>query len=109
MITAVAGTAHHHCPVMARFERDPAAKRECRFDLDTIKRHTQIASREAVAMNISGHHCRPSQRVINFLPIDFLGVDGGTSDGHCGKNKKTENTHSSPPLFKLLRFFKQGC
>ena len=69
--------AHHHRFAMRRLERGPAAERQRRPDGDAVERHLQIGARKTVAMNVAGHGAGPSQRLIDLLPVDLLGMGCG--------------------------------
>ena len=44
---------HHHCAAMRGLECGPAAERQCRPNGDTVKRHLQVAAREAIAVHVT--------------------------------------------------------
>jgi hypothetical protein len=57
---------------MHRCECDPTAERERRLDLDSVERHMQIRSRQAVAVDLAADCCGLSEFCIHLLPIDGL-------------------------------------
>src|SRR5215510_7402172 len=61
--------------------------------LNAIERHREIAARKAVAVHVTGDGGAPSQRFIDLLPVDLLGL-GGTADCRHGANRKhVSSTH----------------
>ena len=76
--------AHNHGFPMHRFERNPAAKRQCRLDGDAVERHREIGARKAIAMHVARNGRLPAERIVDLLPVDFL-------RGRAGRKRGREN------------------
>ena len=69
--------AHCHRFAVGRLERDPPPQRQGGLDGDAVQRHGKIAAREAIAVHVAHYRRLTAESVVDFLPVDFLGVAGG--------------------------------
>jgi hypothetical protein len=84
---------------MRGLERRPAAERQGRSDGDAVERHREIGAGESVAVNVAGDGGCSSDRFVDFLPIDLLGIGGGGDRRQCTNRKYLNNTHDQVLLF----------
>jgi len=75
----------------------PSAERQRRLYRNSVERHAQIASRESVAVDVTGHGGGSPERVIHSFPIDFLSV--GCTDRGDGDYQSTDGTHLQISFF----------
>src|SRR6266436_2161945 len=66
--------AHHHGHVTHRLERSPAAESECRADRHAVKRHLQVGTGKAVAMDGTANRACSAENAVDLGPVDCLRV-----------------------------------
>src|SRR5262249_9621 len=86
----------------------PAAERQGRLDGDAVERHREVGAGKSVAVNVAGDGGASSDRFIDLLPVDFLGVSGlGADEGGCAEQDDTHYTwHVS---LRVLSGSSPGC
>ena len=63
--------AHHHRRVAHRLERDPAAERKARLELDAVEADLEIGSGKSIAVNRAAYRRGAAKDEIDFLPVRF--------------------------------------
>src|SRR5262249_3361024 len=87
---------------MRGLERGPAAERQGRLDGDAVERHREVGTRKSVAMNVAGDGGASSDRFVDLLPIDLLGIGGGGRCRQCANRKYLNNTKHQVLLFEPI-------
>src|SRR2546423_1714429 len=68
---------------------------------DAVERHREVAARKAVAVNVAGYRGTPSNRFIDFLPVDLLGIGSTANRRHSTNRKHVNSTHDDILLNEL--------